>query len=79
MRPLDGRNIAVKQRENSFREKFERYIGKDPLSANRKRMAYIAVAAKMARVVYVIIKSETEYRCFHEVAAPSGRAVSVGP
>ena len=27
--------IAVKQRENSFREKFERYIRKDPLSADR--------------------------------------------
>ena len=71
--------IAVKQRENSFREKFERYIRKDPLSADRKRMAYVAVAAKMARVVYGIIKSGTEYRCFHEAAAPSGRAVSVGP
>ena len=71
--------IAVKQRENSFREKFERYIRKDPLSADRKRMAYVAVAGKMARVVYGIIKSGTEYRCFHEVAAPSGRAVSVGP
>lgn len=36
-----------------------------------KRMAYVAVAGKMARVVYGIIKSGTEYRYFDEVAAPS--------
>jgi transposase len=71
--------IAIHQKENSFREKFERYIRKDPTSADRKRMAYVAIAAKMARVVYGIIKSGNEYRCFHEVAAPSGRAASVGP
>lgn len=43
--------IAVKQRENSFQEKLERYIRKDTLSADRKRMADVSVAAKMARVV----------------------------
>jgi transposase len=71
--------IATHQKENSFRYKFERYLRKDPTSADRKRMAYVAVAAKMARVVYGIVKSGTGYRCFHEVAAPSGRAASVGP
>jgi len=71
--------IAVQQTENSFRDKYERYLRKDPTSADRKRMAYVAVAAKMARVVYGIIKSGTEYRCFHEAAAPSERAASVGP
>lgn len=71
--------IAVRQTENSFRDKFERYLRKDPMSADRKRMAHVAVAAKMARVTYGIIKSGTEYRCFHEVAAPSGGAASVGP
>jgi hypothetical protein len=45
----------------------------------RLRSAHVAVAAKMARVTYGIIKSGTDYRCFHEAAAPSGRAASVGP
>ena len=71
--------IAVRQTENSFRDKFERYLRRDPASVDRKRMAYVAVAAKMARVTYGIIKSGTDYRCFHEAAAPSGRAASVGP
>ena len=68
--------IAVRQTENSFRDKFERYLRKNPTSADRKRLAYVAVAAKMARVIYGIIKSGTEYRRFHEAAAPSGRADS---
>lgn len=71
--------IAVRLRENSFRDKFERYLRRDPASADRKRMAYVAVAAKMARVTYGIIKTGTDYRCFHEAAVPSGRAASVGP
>ncbi|MGH9625339.1 MAG: IS110 family transposase [Bryobacteraceae bacterium] len=71
--------IAIRQTENSFRDKFERYLRRDPASADRKRMAYVAVAAKMARVTYGIIKTGTDYRCFHEAAAPSGRAASVGP
>ena len=71
--------VAVRLRENSFRDKFERYLRRDPASADRKRMAYVAVAAKMARVAHGIIKSGTEYRCFHEAAAPSGRAASPGP
>ena len=70
--------IAVRQRENSFREKLERYIRRDPLSADRKRMAYVAVAAKMARVIHGVIKSGIQYRCFHEAVAPGRRAVSVG-
>jgi hypothetical protein len=39
-------------RENSFRAKFERYMRSDPGSADRKRKAYVAVAAKIARVTY---------------------------
>jgi transposase len=72
-------NIAVHLIENTFRDKFERYLRRDPGSADRQRMAYVAVAAKMARVTYGIIKTGTDYRCFHEAAAPSGRAASVGP
>lgn len=41
--------IAVRQIENSFRDKYERYLRKDPTSAARKRMALVAVNAKTAR------------------------------
>jgi len=71
--------VAVRLRENSFRDKFERYLRRDPASADRKRMAYVAVAAKMARVAHGIIKTGTDFRCFYEAAAPSGRAASPGP
>jgi hypothetical protein len=63
--------IAVRQTENSFRDKFERYLRRDPFSADRKRMAYVAVAAKMARVAHGIIKTGTDFRCFHQAAAPN--------
>jgi transposase len=71
--------VAVRLRENSFRDKFERYLRRDPASADRKRMAYVAVAAKMARAAHGIIKTGTDFRCFYEAAAPSGRAASPGP
>ena len=44
---------------------------------DRKRKAYVAVAAKIARVAYALIQSGADYRPFHEVAAPSGRTRSV--
>ena len=69
-------SVAVRMRENSFRAKFERYMRSDPGSADRKRKAYVAVAAKVARVAYALIRSGTDYRCFHEVAVPSGRTRS---
>ncbi len=61
--------VAVRLRENSFRAKFERYMRTDPGSTDRKRKAYVAVAAKVARVVYALIRSGADYRCFHEVTA----------
>jgi transposase len=69
-------SVAVRMRENSFRAKFERYMRTDPGSADRKRKAYVAVAAKIARVTYALIRSGADYRCFHEVAVPSGRTRS---
>ncbi|MGB2887259.1 MAG: IS110 family transposase [Candidatus Acidiferrales bacterium] len=69
-------SVAVRMRENSFRAKFERYMRSDPGSADRKRKAYVAVAAKIARVAYALIRSGADYRCFHEVAVPSGRTHS---
>jgi transposase len=69
-------SVAVRMRENSFRTKFERYMRSDPGSADRKRKAYVAVAAKVARVAYALIRSGVDYRCFHEAAVPSGRTRS---
>ncbi len=69
-------SVAVRMRENTFRAKFERYMRVDPASADRKRKAYVAVAAKMARVAYALIRSGADYRPFHEVAVPSGRTCS---
>jgi transposase len=70
-------SVAVRMRENSFRAKFERYMRSDPGSVDRKRKAYVAVAAKIARVAYALIRSGADYRPFHEVAVPSGRTRSV--
>jgi len=69
-------SVAVRMRENSFRAKFERYMRSDPGSADRKRKAYVAVAAKIARVAYALVRSGADYRCFHEVAVPGGRTRS---
>jgi transposase len=65
--------IAIRQRENSFRRKYENYIRRDPTNADLKRKAYTAVAAKMARVAYALVKHQTQYRCYHEAAIPSGK------
>jgi transposase len=64
--------VAVRMRENSFREKFARYMRDDPLDANRRRKALTAVAAKMARVAYGIVKTGVPYRGYFEAAVPSG-------
>lgn len=64
--------IAVRMRENSFHEKYERYIQSDPLNADRKRKALTAVAAKMARVAYSLVKHQTSYRCYFETSLPRG-------
>lgn len=69
-------SVAVRMRENSFRAKFERYMRNDPGNSDRKRKAYVAVAAKIARVAFALIRSGADYRCFHEVAVPSGRTRS---
>jgi transposase len=63
---------AIRMRENSFRDKFTRYVESDPKNSDLKRKAYTAVAAKMARVAYGMIKNETDYRPYHERAVPGG-------
>ncbi len=64
--------VAVRMRENSFREKYERYIQPDPTDPDRKRKALMAVMAKMARVAYAIVKTGVPYRAYFEAAVPSG-------
>jgi transposase len=65
--------VAVRIRENSFRTKFDRYMRNDSSNADRRRKAYVAVSAKVARVAFALIRSGADYRRFHEAAVPSGR------
>ena len=65
--------VAIRQRENAFRDKYERYIAKDRCDPHLKRKALSAIAAKMARVTHAVIKSGTDYRPFFERAMPGGR------
>ncbi len=71
--------VAIRMRENTFRTKYENYIKQDPTNKDRKRKGYTAVAAKMARVAYGVVKNQVQYRCYHEFDVPSGRIASVGP
>ena len=65
--------VAIRQRENSFRAKFERYVAQDRDDPDLRRKAFTAIAAKMARVVHAIIKSGADYRPFVEAPVPGGR------
>ena len=73
--------VAARMTENGFRRKFDRYVEGDPSNADRKRKAYTACAAKMARTIYGLIKHEQFYRAYHEdaVPVPDGRTRSHGP
>jgi transposase len=71
--------IAVRMQQNGFCRKFENYIRRDRLNADLRRKAFTAVAAKMARVAYAIIKSETDYRRFEEAVVAGGRIHTDGP
>ncbi len=53
--------VAILQKTNSFRDKFERYIAKDRHNTHLRRKAYTAIAAKMARTVHGIIKRGEPY------------------
>jgi hypothetical protein len=64
--------VAVRVRENSFREKYDRYVSANPKNADLKRKALTAIAAKMARVAYGMIKKNQPYRRFFEQSLPSG-------
>ncbi len=70
---------AVRMRENTFRQKYARYIKSDPQNPDRKRKALCAVAAKVARVAHGLIKTEADYRPYFEATLPSGALRSLGP
>jgi transposase len=53
--------VAILQRANSFRDKFERYISKDRHNTHLRRKAYTAIAAKMARTVHAVVKGGEPY------------------
>ncbi len=57
---------ATRQRENSFRDKYTRYIQKDPDNKDLCRKARTAVAAKMARVAHALVKTDSDYQGFYE-------------
>jgi transposase len=65
--------VAIRMRQNGFSRKFDAYVRSDPTNADLRRKGYTAVAAKMARVVYGLIKRETDYCRFIDGATPSGR------
>ena len=65
--------VAIRQRENSFRDKFERYVARDRHNADLRRKALTAIAAKMARVVHAVVKRGDDYRPFVEGPVPGGR------
>lgn len=64
--------VAVRMRESSIRAKYERYMAKDPKSADRRRKAYTAIAAKMARIAHAVIKTGRPYRSYYEHDLPGG-------
>jgi len=59
-------NSAIRNRENSFRDKFSRYVARDPEDADLKRKGRVAVAIKMARVAHSLVKNNCDYRGYHE-------------
>jgi transposase len=64
--------VAVHMKENSFRAKYERYTRAAPDDGDLRRKALTAVAAKMARVAYGMVKKNQPYRQFFEQSLPSG-------
>jgi transposase len=64
--------VAIRQRENSFRQKFERYVAGDRHDPDLRRKAFTAITAKMARVAHAIIKAGADYRPFVEGPVPGG-------
>jgi len=69
-RVLDGGAERRAHARESLRRKFDRYVHGNQLDADLHRKAYSAVAAKLARILYGLIKHGTDYRPFFEDAIP---------
>lgn len=65
--------VAIRQCENGFRHKFERYIARDRDNPDLRRKAMTAITAKMARLVHAVVKGGSDYRPFVEGRVPGGR------
>ena len=63
--------VAIRQRDNDFRDKFERYIARDRHNADLRRKALTAITAWMARVVLhkLVVATESDLM----KAGPGGR------
>ena len=60
--------VAIRQPNNSFRDKLSRYVAGHADDPDRRRKAMTALTAKMARGAHAVIKTGTEYRPFVERA-----------
>ncbi|MBI4403093.1 MAG: IS110 family transposase [Deltaproteobacteria bacterium] len=60
-------------KENNFTHKYERYVRTNPDNSNLKRKARVATAAKVARVVFGLIKKNERYRSQIDGTNPGGR------
>lgn len=60
--------VAIKLRENAFRQKYTRYVKQNPTDADLCRKARVAVAAKMARIAHAVVKQDINYIGFYEVS-----------
>jgi len=69
--------VAIRQRDNSFRDKLGRYVDRHTDDPDRRRKAMTAFTAKMTRVVHAVIKTGTEYRPFMERADTRWQAPSL--
>ena len=71
-------HVAIRQRNNSFRNNLGRYVAGHPKDPDRRRKAMTALTAKMARVAQAVIKTATKYRCFVERADTRSKDLSLG-
>ena len=62
--------VAVRMKENTFRDKYSRCIKKDSENADLKRKALTATAIKICRVTHSLIKNNKEYRPYFDEAGP---------
>lgn len=63
---------AIRARETAFWYQYRRYMEKDPSNGHLKRKALTAVAVKMARVAYALVKNGTPYYPSYECQNSGG-------